>query len=121
VLEVRDAGTGLMRIKREVFGKIREAFPDRMYMPYPAENGTDLPTYMYFQPEIDPDYVADPDRLPRYLSEDYAFCRLARRAGLKVHIAPWAKTSHTGSYTFQGDLATVAKHGGSFRFGGCVR
>jgi hypothetical protein len=132
VLEVRDAGTGLMRIKREVFGKIREAFPDRMFMPFPAENGSDsahLPTYMYFQPEIDPDYVADRDpdyvpdheRLPHYLSEDYAFCRLARRAGLKVHIAPWVKTTHTGIYTYKGDLETVAKHGGAFRFGGCVR
>jgi len=47
----------------------------------------------------------------RYLSEDYMFCQWARRAGLKVWLAPWIKLAHTGTYTFGGSLADIASIG----------
>jgi hypothetical protein len=47
----------------------------------------------------------------RYLSEDYMFCQWARRAGLKVWLAPWIKLTHTGTYTFGGSLADIASIG----------
>jgi len=40
----------------------------------------------------------------RLLSEDYHFCKLARKHGFKVYAAPWAKLIHTGTYRFSGQL-----------------
>lgn len=117
MLEVMDAGTGFMRVKREVFGKFSEFWgPDRMYLPLVGEDTFGGPMYMYFQAEIDADSATVTGQgLPQYISEDYSFCRRARKAGMKVWIAPWIKTSHFGSYHFQGDLEAVAKSGGGLR------
>lgn len=49
----------------------------------------------------------------RYLSEDYWFCQLVRRAGLKVWICPWMHLQHAGFYTFGGKLAALASIGAS--------
>ena len=115
MLEVQDVGTGLLRVKREAFAKIREAFPDRVYMPMVSE-GELIPTYMYFQSEIDPESAKfSPTGLPNYCPEDFMFCRLARKAGLKIHLAPWVKTTHSGHYSFIGDLEAVGRWGGRIR------
>ena len=47
----------------------------------------------------------------RYLSEDYMFCQWARKAGIKVWMAPWMRLSHTGSYQFGGSLVDLANIG----------
>jgi hypothetical protein len=47
----------------------------------------------------------------RYLSEDYMFCQMARRAGLKVWLCPWIQLQHVGSYIFGGSLADLASIG----------
>jgi hypothetical protein len=47
----------------------------------------------------------------RYLSEDYMFCQMARRAGLKVWLCPWIQLQHVGSYIFGGSLADLASVG----------
>jgi hypothetical protein len=47
----------------------------------------------------------------RYLSEDYMFCQWARKAGLKVWLAPWIQLQHVGSYVFGGSLADLAAVG----------
>jgi hypothetical protein len=49
----------------------------------------------------------------RYLSEDYMFCQMARRAGLKVWLCPWIQLQHVGSYIFGGSLADLAAVGAS--------
>lgn len=49
----------------------------------------------------------------RYLSEDYTFCQLLRRAGGKVWLCPWMQLDHTGSYVFGGSLAALAQLGTS--------
>ena len=43
----------------------------------------------------------------RLLSEDYHFCKLARKNGFKVWAAPWAHLSHNGTYNFAGQLMRV--------------
>ena len=40
----------------------------------------------------------------RMLSEDYHFCKLARKNGYKIYAAPWVHLSHTGTYIFDGTL-----------------
>lgn len=115
MIEVMDVGTGIMRIKREVFDKVEKAFPDRWYMPMGGE-ATKEPTYMFFQSGLDEDSKTyNKSGLPDYVPEDYAFCRLCRKTGVKVWLAPWMKTSHMGAMAFQGDLVTVAQAGGNLR------
>lgn len=118
LLEVQDAGTGLMYIKREVFTKFAEAYPDRWYMPLIGEHDADkaVPVFMYFQSRIDTESAKyNLGGLPHYISEDYAFTRDCRKIGIKVYIAPWIKSSHMGSYHFKGDMMAIAQSGGKLR------
>ena len=34
--------------------------------------------------------------------------RLSPKIGGKIHLCPWMKTSHIGTYHFQGDMPAVA-------------
>lgn len=52
-------------------------------------------------------------RSKRYLSEDYLFCQMAQRIGLKTWFCPWMKMQHVGTYVFGGSLADLASIGAS--------
>ena len=41
------------------------------------------------------------------------FCQWARKAGIKVWMAPWMKLTHTGTYTYGGSLMDIASIGAS--------
>lgn len=113
LLEVQDGGTGLMRIKRETFEKVMEAHPDRWAYQLSGESGGPKKFYMFFQAEP---YMTTPDQdLPDYISEDYSFCRLVRKAGMKIWVAPWCKTTHAGTYIFKGDPVAISQSGGFLR------
>lgn len=103
-LEVREIGTGYMMIKREVFDKFREAYPNTRYKPDHALYNKDGNTYIhaYFDTIIDPD-------TERYLSEDYMFCQNWRKIGGKIYLCPWMQTEHVGTYAFKGDMSSTAK------------
>lgn len=47
----------------------------------------------------------------RYLSEDYWFCQLVRKIGMKIWLCPWMHLQHAGFYTFGGKLAALASIG----------
>jgi len=49
----------------------------------------------------------------RYLSEDYWFCQLVRKIGMKIWLCPWMHLQHAGFYTFGGKLAALASIGAS--------
>jgi hypothetical protein len=49
----------------------------------------------------------------RYLSEDYWFCQLSRKIGMKIWLCPWMHLQHAGFYTFGGKLAALASIGAS--------
>lgn len=89
-VEVWGAGTGFMLIKREVF----EALKDKIDH-YDDEDGTPLHEYFFLKKDV---------KLNKQLTEDYAFCWLCRENGIKVHVAPWVRLSHTGTYTFTGSV-----------------
>ncbi len=110
-VEVMEIGTGFMMVKREVFDKFREAYPELNYKPdHIGQANFDGSRYIhaYFDTVIDP--VSH-----RYLSEDYMFCQWARKIGIKIYLCPWMKTVHVGSYGFQGDLEAVATMSGNLR------
>jgi len=110
-VEVMEIGTGYMLIAREVFEKYAEEYPHLNYKPdHIGQDNFDGSRYIhaYFDTVIDP-------QSHRYLSEDYMFCQNARAIGIKVWLCPWMKTTHVGTYSFQGDLAAVASLSGSLR------
>lgn len=86
-LEVWENGTGLMRIHRSVFGAIREAYPQYRYMC----DGAGDERCDFFPVGTFPDPI---NKRTRYLSEDWAFCQLARAVGFKI----WADTKCTARH-----------------------
>lgn len=108
-LEVMETGTGLMMIKRHVFAKFKEEYPHLQYRPdHTGDFSMDRYIHAYFDCYIEPEQK-------RYLSEDYAFARRWRDIGGKVWYCPWMKTTHMGSYGFEGDMPTIANLLGNLR------
>jgi hypothetical protein len=46
-----------------------------------------------------------------HVSEDYAFCRRVRAAGMKVWLCPWMELNHTGDHIFTSRLADLGAIG----------
>lgn len=101
IVEVKDAPTGFMLIERETFEILKINNPDLSYL-----NDLCGADPKYYAPEnfwLFFDCIKDPDS-GRYLSEDYAFCRLVQKSGMKVWIDVTCKLDHTGTHTFEGDI-----------------
>jgi hypothetical protein len=108
-VEVLEIGTGYMLIKREVFAKFKEAYPQFEYKPDhlgSANFDGSRKIHAYFDTVIDP--VSQ-----RYLSEDYMFCQWCRNIGVKVWLCPWMRTKHNGTYAFSGNLPSIANNVGN--------
>jgi hypothetical protein len=115
-LDVLEIGTGYMLIKRDVFSKIREAFPQIHYRPdHVGQANFDGSRYIhaYFDTVIDTKESLTGGGSDRYLSEDYMFCQMWRKIGGKIWLCPWVKTHHIGTYSFTGDMGAVANYVGS--------
>jgi len=98
LIEVKDAGTGFMCIKREVIEKMINEMPELKYEKearFLMNEKDDGVRWAIFDSEIDKDDG-------RYLSEDYLFCRRWQRLGGKVWLDPEITLTHMGTYAFQG-------------------
>jgi hypothetical protein len=106
-LEIGEGGTGFMLIPRETLEKYTEAYPELKYRPdhVRTENFDGSRDIMAFF-----DCIIDPDTR-RYLSEDYFFCKKARKAGMQVWMCPWMQLNHVGSYIFKGNMAAIGSLG----------
>lgn len=108
-VEVLEAGTGFMMIRRKTFDKYKEKFPHLSYRPDHVRtevfDGT-REIMAYFDCIIEPESK-------RYLSEDYMFCYNVQKLGMKVWFCPWMKLSHVGTFVFEGSLADLAQIGAS--------
>lgn len=94
---VRNAGTGMMLIKRRVFEVLKDKVPTYRNNMTTQNQGLlhqDL-IHEFFATSIDPEHNV-------LLSEDYHFCQLWKNAGGEVHIAPWCDLTHNGTYEFNG-------------------
>lgn len=103
-VEVAEAGTGFMLIPRSVFEQYDLSYPEFRYKPdhIRSENfdgSREITAYF--------DCVIDSES-KRYLSEDYFFCRNARKIGIKLHLCPWMDLQHVGSYIFRGSMHALA-------------
>jgi len=114
-LEVLEIGTGFMMVKRQVFEKMEKAYPEIRYKPdHVGQAHFDGTRYIhaYFDTVIDTKDSITGGGSDRYLSEDYMFCQMWRKIGGTIHLCPWMKTSHIGTYHFQGDMPAVANYVG---------
>ena len=106
-VEVLEAGTGFMMIRRQTFEKFAAAYPQQLYTPdhVRTEHFDGSRQIMaYFDTPICPD-------TNRYLSEDYMFCQWTRKAGMHVWFCPWMQLQHVGMYVFGGSLVDLAQIG----------
>ena len=98
-VEVAEAPTGFMVIKRGVFTEMMKRYPELNYVPDGPPNHPQAHLHWLFF-----DCMTDPDS-GRYLSEDFAFCRRWRDIGGKVWADLECKLGHLGQHMFWGDLA----------------
>jgi hypothetical protein len=108
-IEVLDGATGFMLIKRNVFKKMALAYPNLRFKsdqhlgdPHDKTFGyhdTSDWNYAFFDTMIEPD-------TKRYLSEDYAFCRLWQKIGGKIYADIASGMTHYGNYSFRGNVGT---------------
>ena len=104
-VEVLDAATGFMCIKKEVFYKMKEAYPNLKYTSDQIINNERFSSencYAFFDCIID-------EKSNRYLSEDYAFCRLWQKIGGKIFADVNTPLTHYGTYPFAGHVWTKFK------------
>ncbi|KJC58677.1 hypothetical protein UP10_22455 [Bradyrhizobium sp. LTSPM299] len=98
-VEVAEAPTGFMAIKRHVFTRLMAHYPRLNYVPDGPSGNPEAPFYWLFF-----DCMVDPDT-KRYLSEDFAFCRRWRDIGGKVYADLRSDLGHLGQHMFRGNLA----------------
>jgi len=100
--EVLDAATGFMLIKKEVFYKMKDAYPNLKYTSDQIINNERFSSdncFAFFDCIID-------EKSNRYLSEDYAFCRLWQKIGGKIFADVVSPLTHYGTYPFAGNVWT---------------
>lgn len=110
-LEVMEIGTGYMLIKRHVFDKMKDEYPQIHYKPdHIGQAHFDGSRYIhaFFDTVIDAKDSITGGGSDRYLSEDYMFCQMWRKMGGQIFLCPWVKTQHVGSYAFTGNMQSVA-------------
>jgi len=101
--EIIAGPTGFMMIKREVFEKLAEKYPERKTVNKQLV-GNKVETmekgwYTFFETAQDPENG--------YLGEDIAFCRLWTNIGGKIYADTQTPLTHFGSHAFHGSLNTM--------------
>ena len=98
LIELHDAGTGFMMIKRKAIDSIIEHYPEIKYVNDVQMGGVDLKDKFYalFDTMIDPIEK-------RYLSEDYTFWRRWLEMKGQIWLDPSISLNHYGSFCFQGN------------------
>lgn len=95
-VELLDGPTGFMAIKRHVFEKLEEKFPELICKNDHQNRDFDEYCAVF-------DCMIDPDSR-RYLSEDYAFCRRWQQAGGRIFCDINTTLGHVGNLPFTGCL-----------------
>ena len=112
-MKVREAPTGFMCVKRRVLDQMVAAYPDLKYVHDWPEGSVPAHHvhYRFFDAAVDPDSG-------RYLSEDYAFCRLWEKLGGEIFIDATSQLSHKGSKLFYGDYGASLRSSVQLAVGG---
>ena len=106
-IEVMDGPTGFMMIKREVFERMARIYPDKKFKPDQHLNQSHDTEFNYHETsEWNYAFFDTMIEKGRYLSEDYAFCRLWQNMGGKIYAAIMSGRTHYGNYAFKGNVGT---------------
>ena len=97
-MEMTEAPTGFMVIKRAVFERLVASYPDLRYVPDSIGEADLGLHYRFFDVMVDP-------QTRRYLSEDYGFCRLWSGLGESIYIDANSNLTHQGAKLYRGDFA----------------
>jgi hypothetical protein len=103
--QVKYLGTGFLMIRREVFARMAERYPDTRFKQIHLGLNIDVakvPAYAFFDCMIDPESG-------EYLSEDYTFCKRWTQIGGEIWAYANSRLAHVGTVTFEGDLANTFK------------
>lgn len=102
LLEIHNGGTGFMLIRRSVFLGLMDKVPQYTNDVYHAIDKPESAMFIkeFFATSID-------EESNRLLSEDYHFCKLARKHGFRVWADPSIELSHSGTYVFVGATEKV--------------
>ncbi len=96
VVEVLDAPTGFMMVRKQVFRDLMRTYPESEYR-------NDVRAYQVTPDDrffnLFPSQVFD----GRYLSEDYGFCRLYQKTGGQIFADLTVKLNHYGQFCYFGD------------------
>ena len=97
-ISVHDAGTGFMCIKRSVFEKLIEAYPELQFNDDTGSMNEEEKkwTYAFFNSYVDDD--------KRFVSEDYGFCRYWQKLDGKVWVDPAIEIQHLGRFNYEGNM-----------------
>lgn len=98
-MQVTEAPTGFMAIKRQVLERLIASYPEMNYVPDSLGVPDQGLHYRFFDVMVDP-------VTRRYLSEDYGFCRLWSGLGESIYIDANSNLTHQGAKTYRGDFAT---------------
>ncbi len=101
-IEISEAPTGFMVIKRSVFEKMIAEYPELAYVSDSHGFENKGLHYRFFDVMVHPESK-------RYLSEDYGFCYLWEKMGGKIYIDAHSKLTHQGSKIYEGDLSNSIK------------
>ena len=103
LIKLKDAGTGFMLIKRSVFEKFINNYPEIKYINDIKIDGLlSNEFYAFFDTSIN-------EISKRYLSEDYTFCRRWQKIGGDIWLDPDIKLNHVGQYVFSGNTKALFK------------
>ena len=106
LIELKDAGTGFMMIKKTVFDKLIKEYGKQCAYENDIKDwpeGQNRNFYAFFDTCIEGEGMLK--KMPgnrRYLSEDYFFCRLCQSIGIKIWYDPRINLEHAGHYNFKG-------------------
>lgn len=97
---MKHVGTGMLMIKRQVFLKFRQAYPNRWYEAKSDAASNPGPIHDFFKVGVNLE-------TREYDSEDYWFCHDCIALGYQVLLLPSVVTTHMGTNTFIGDMAAA--------------
>ena len=106
LIEIENGGTGFMLIKRKVFEELTDKVPQYVNDMYNSTEIMNNPMYIkeFFDTSID-------EETGRLFSEDYHFCKLARKHGFRIWADPMIDLNHTGTYIYTGATEKVFTNG----------
>ena len=96
VVEILDAPTGFMMVKKQVIRDMIKQYPHTEYF-------NDVKAYQVKEDDRFFDLFQSQVFDRRYLSEDYGFCRLWQNMGGQIHADLTVKLNHIGQFCYFGD------------------